>query len=284
MRRHANLQRRAALGGIRCSAWVRRAVIAHVLDDFIAHAWRRRSGHRQRGGVAQFVARLLQEEVVGAKVVAPQADTVRLVNHKEVQPGMAQRAQELALAQPFWRGIDQFILPLRDAGHAFGNLIIGQRAVNEGGAGTRRSRQTLHLVLHKCNQRANDERTARQHKRRQLVAERLARARGHDGQDRLATQHCRHRIRLSIAQRGEAKVARRLKRYASLLVPRDGHRIGAVNVTVDGGAVHVCTRGQRRVGGEQLRQVCKVQLPAPFALQAHGRCALAATQRLKQYR
>ncbi len=112
----------------RCAGCTARSVcgfVTHILGNFIAHARWRGGRHRQRGWVAQLLARLLQEEIVRTKVMPPQTHAVGLVNHKEVQPGTAQRAQKLTLAQSLRCCINQLVLPLCHASHAFGHLGIG---------------------------------------------------------------------------------------------------------------------------------------------------------------
>ena len=194
-------QHARALGGFLAGR-----VAADVIDNFVAHAGRGGGGHRQRGRVAKRVARLLDKEIVGPEIVAPQADTVGFVHHKEGQPGAAQGGEKRALAQPFGRGIDELVIAAGDACQPRFDLLFGERAVDKGGLASGRGGQAVHLVFHQRDQRADDERGLGQDERGQLIAERFARAGGHDRQDRFVAQDGRHDLGLAFTQLGKTKV------------------------------------------------------------------------------
>ena len=95
-------------------------LIANVIDNFVANARRCCRRHCQCGGGAQFQPRFLNKEIIGPEIVTPEADTVRFVDDKEINPGAAKGAQELPLTQPFGRRVDQLVTARRNGLHALG--------------------------------------------------------------------------------------------------------------------------------------------------------------------
>ena len=72
--------------------------VANVIEDFVADARRCGRGHGQGGRRVQLQSRLLDKEIVGAKIMTPQTNTVRLVDHKEIDATLAQCTEKLTLA------------------------------------------------------------------------------------------------------------------------------------------------------------------------------------------
>ena len=66
--------------------------------------------------------------------------------------------------------------------------------------------ELVHLVLHERDERRDDERRARQHQRRELEAERLAGARGHDGEEIPPRERRPHDLFLARAEGPVAEV------------------------------------------------------------------------------
>ena len=67
-------------------------------------------------------------------------------------------------------------------------------------------RQSVDLVLHQGDQRRDDQRQARQHQGRQLVAERFAAAGGKDGRRRFAGQQVPDHLALPRFEVGKAEI------------------------------------------------------------------------------
>ena len=134
-------------------------------------------------------------EVVGAEVVPPLRDAVRLVDHEQADPGAADAVQEPGRREPLGRDVEQARPP--------GHRAVHRRPVRRGvllrvdqrDLARRDALERLDLVLHQRHQRRDHQRQVRAHQRRQLVAERLARAGRH------------HDHHVAVRQRGLARLA-----------------------------------------------------------------------------
>ena len=124
---------------------------------------------------------LAKVPVVGTKLVAPLGNAVGLVHGNQAQVHALQKAPKPRNRQPF-RGNVQDLHP------SAGGLGLGQLnrrcregTVDESGADAV-GVQRVHLVFHQGNQGRHDQGDARQANGGQLVAQRLATARGHQRQ------------------------------------------------------------------------------------------------------
>ena len=126
-----------------------------------------------------------QIAVVGAEIVAPLADAMHLVDDDlaELQP-VERRLQSL--------GAEQLGREVEELQGAVLDLLPDPRplapidAAMHGRSGDTQEPELGHLVVHERDQRRDDQGEARLHHRRQLVAEALAAAGGHHGQEVLA--------------------------------------------------------------------------------------------------
>jgi hypothetical protein len=152
--------------------------------------------------IAQPLAEPSQASVVGAEVVSPFADAMRLVHRQQLDPRAADRVQKPLVPQPLGRHVDQIEFAsgqLLQAGLLFGQR---QRTVDARGADAQRG-QAVDLVLHQGDQRRDDQRDALAGDRGQLVAETLAPAGRHDAQAVVAGQHGGNHFALPFAERGQ---------------------------------------------------------------------------------
>lgn len=141
----------------------------------------------------------------GAEVVAPLRDAVRLVHGQQAHgPAGFEQRLEAGIRQAFGRGE-------HDARAAVGHGRLGrarflgvQRAVQLHGRYAALA-QRIALVAHERDQRRHHHRAAREQQRGQLVAQRLAGTRGHDGQRVLAAQHAVDHIALARTQGAQAE-------------------------------------------------------------------------------
>ncbi len=127
---------------------------------------------------AQLVDEFPDAMVIRPEVMAPLADAVRLVDHEEGGTPPQDRLAELPGAQPLGRDVEQLQLAGEPAPDHLPPVCRREGAVEE----RRRdatSLEGIHLVLHQRDEWRNDERQARPHDRRKLVAEGLAGAGGH---------------------------------------------------------------------------------------------------------
>ena len=154
-----------------------------------------------------------QAQVVGAEVVAPLRDAVRLVDREQVDAPLRERLEEDVRAEALRRAVDD---PRRPAA----NLLEGPpRRLGAHPRGDHRHRVTgcgepLPLVVHQRDQRADDDRQVLAGQPRQLVAEALAAAGGHHDQRVAALQRGFHRLALTWPEGGEAELAEQLDRRA----------------------------------------------------------------------
>ena len=106
---------------------------------------------------------------------------MRLVYGEAGYLALVEQHQRLRAQQRLGGQVEQLDLP---SAHALGRGLIGavvQRAVQKDGRHVEEA-QGVHLILHERNQRRHDNRQSVQQQRRQLIAERLAAARGQNGQ------------------------------------------------------------------------------------------------------
>ncbi len=124
--------------------------------------------------------RIGEPEVVGPEVVAPLRDAVRLVDHEQPDPRVADALEEPGRREPLGSDVEQPQVTARGAVQRLavrGGVLLG---VDEADIAGRDPLDRLHLVLHQRHERRDHDRQVGPHQRRQLVAERLARAGRHD--------------------------------------------------------------------------------------------------------
>ena len=130
---------------------------------------------------------------------------MRLVDHEQPDVGAAQALEEPGRGEPLRRDVEQ--------PHVAGHRLLDRAPVGRGvalrvderDAPRRDALERLDLVLHQRDQRRDDERQVGPHQRRQLVAERLARARRHHHEHVAARERGRDRLRLAAAEGREAE-------------------------------------------------------------------------------
>ena len=139
-------------------------------------------GQRQDRRGAQQVQMLAEHAVVGAEIVAPLRDAVRLVDGDERRLALAQHLGKAGDAQPLRRDEEklQAAVQVVDAGLA--RALAIQSGVNARDLQTA-CRELGGLIFHERDERADDQRGAAARDGRQLVAERFARAGRHHQQD-----------------------------------------------------------------------------------------------------
>ncbi len=161
-------------------------------------------GQRQPRHVGMVVEQWAQLAIVGAEVVAPFADAMRLVDRDQRQPRMLGQ-----LAEPFGRrafGSDIEQVELAGAEPLDRRLAVAVRRGQRSGADPDRLGRA-DLVVHQRDQRRDHQRGAVADQRRELVAQRLARAGRHHRKRGLARDHSRDDLLLNAAKRVEAERA-----------------------------------------------------------------------------
>ena len=150
-------------------------------------------------------------QIARAKILSPLADAVRLIDHHLRNIRLHGKIQKAARQQPFRRNIDDLV-------HTLPGIV--QRAhilsLRERGIEIRRTHAVLQksadLIAHERNKRRDDQRDPRQHQRRNLIAQRLTRARRHDGHHIAARQDRRYNTFLS---RTKAVIAEHIRKRLS---------------------------------------------------------------------
>ena len=151
-------------------------------------------------GAAQFA----DAQVVGAEIMAPLADAMRLVHGDHRHADAAQHAHGRPRGQPFGRHIQQLQLAalqrLPDGIRLFRSVARGQRT-----RGHPRLLQRAHLVAHQRDQRRDHHSNPVAHQRRQLETQGFTATRGHDGQHVFTVRHGVHDLFLPGAESVKAE-------------------------------------------------------------------------------
>ena len=164
----------------------------------------------------------------------------------------AQRVRRALQRQPLGRDVEELQAPVREVARrrATARPRRGLRVQRAGRDA--RGRSAAHLVAHQRDERRDDDGEARPAQRRQLVAERLAAARGHQGEARAAGGHVRHDLRLPGRKSGKPKTSCRTRRAGRpLMPPRPAMRQA---------------QGRTRISARRLgRAGCRAAAPRPPA-------------------
>ena len=145
------------------------------------HPPRGRGRERGQGRVRKHLAQPRQFQIIRPKIMSPLRNAVRLVNGEKRQLAPLQQSHELRHAQAFRRNIHQVQIAGQQPRPRPFALGHGTCAVESHGLEPR-GRGRIHLVFHQGNQRADHHAHPVHQPRRQLIAQRLAPARGHDGE------------------------------------------------------------------------------------------------------
>jgi hypothetical protein len=205
----AGHHREAQVRAVEAGGHPDRVAEAEPRHDVGGHLGRRRRGRRHDRLRPEPARRVGEAKVVGPEVVAPLGDAVRLVDDEQAQAHVAQRLEEPRRREALGRDVQQPQLARSGAldGGAVGGRILLR--VDERRAAGRDAPERLDLILHERHQRGDHERQVFAHEGGQLVAERLARAGGHDDEDvarRARAGHGGDRLGLAAAELLEAEV------------------------------------------------------------------------------
>ena len=203
-------------------------------DDVPGDAAGGRRRQRDRRRRAQPRADVRQPQVVRPEVVAPLRQAVRLVDRQPADAGSLDRLQEPAAREPLRRDVQQADLAAADAGQRLGDRLAGHARGDHLDAVQAARAERGVLVLHQRDQRRDDQRQLPVDQRRQLVAERFARAGGHDREHVAAGQRGLARLALARPEVGEPEPAAQLvgqiggRRAHRTIVPEGSGASGAV--------------------------------------------------------
>ena len=145
-------------------------------------------GKGNAGNSRESHANRLELSVFLSKFVPPFGDAVRLIDSYEADGLSVEVRAEALHGQSFRCDVEYLDAPGRDRLVYVLVLFIEQAAVDECGRDAVRV-EIVHLILHKGDERRNDESQPVEYHRRQLVADGLARARGHEHEAMVIAEH-----------------------------------------------------------------------------------------------
>ena len=205
-------------------------------DDFVAHDRRRggRAGEHARLGQARQHA--VDLHVLGAKVVTPLTDAVRLVDGHERAIHLRQERLKAREGEPLGRHVHELVGAARETRDAPPELLGRERRGQERG-GDAAPFERRHLIVHERDQRRHHDGGAAEQEGRELIDEALAAARGGHEQQAPVAQQCFDRAPLpaakavipETAQRrvqcifGDARAAGRRSALGDISDRGDGH-------------------------------------------------------------
>lgn len=176
---------------------------AELVLDVLAHVRRRRGRGGQHRRAAEILERLAQGEVGRAEVVAPLRHAVGLVDHEarhaDAAGALAQERAEVGVADAL--GGDQHQLAAGRAQKLLGLALLLDRERRIEPAHIDAALDHLvDLVFDERDQRRHHHGETLEDQRGELVEQRFAAARGHDGEDVLTGEDMAERLALAGAQ------------------------------------------------------------------------------------
>jgi hypothetical protein len=151
-------------------------------EDLVPHDRRRSGGAGHHACIGQVRDEVAQLQVVGAEVVSPFRDAVRLVDGHERTVDLAHERAEAREGEALRGDIGDLELAAGQRRHAPADLLAVQRGRQEGGVDAARG-ECGDLIVHERDQRRHDEGGPLEHGRRELVDQRLPAAGGGDQEE-----------------------------------------------------------------------------------------------------
>ncbi len=199
-----------------------------VLDDVGAHPLGRGGGEGHERHLGQDGAELGQLAELGAEIMAPFGDAVRLVDGEARHVPVFQVFLPALEHEPFGRGVEELVFALMQAAQAGAGF---RRA--KGGVEKRRGHaaggELVHLVLHQRDERRHDDGEAGPHEGGELEAKGFAAAGRQEGEHIPPGERCLADLALERTKGGVTEGG--LERFE-----QGGH----------GGTRHASTRGRQR--------------------------------------
>ena len=175
----------ADVGAVEAGDEDRRIGEVEPLSDVLARLVVGGRGQRDERNAGEEPGKAPELHVLRPEVVSPLADAVRLVDGEQGDGHRVQQVEEAVEHQALGRDVEQVQLAGAKRGDDAGRLGSRERRVQVGGSDTVRA-QRIDLVLHERDEGRDDDRGSLAEQRRDLEAERLAAAGGHE-HERAAT-------------------------------------------------------------------------------------------------
>ncbi len=169
------------------------------VHDLVAGLLVGRGGEGDARHVGELLVQHRQLDVLGPEVVAPLRYAVGLVDGEQGDVRILEQVQAALRHQPFRRHVHQVDLAGAHQALDAVRFLVGLGRVEEGGAHAHLG-QCVDLVLHQRDQRRDHHAHAVADQRRDLVAQRLAAAGGHQYQRVAARAHVFHNLGLLAAE------------------------------------------------------------------------------------
>jgi hypothetical protein len=243
-----------------------RVAQSEALGDLGGHPRRggRGGGHHRR--TVEVGDRAMQAQIVGAEVMAPLGHAVRLVDDEQDDATRGQRSAKAGRGKALGRREHEPGPPGADVAQGI-DVVPVRHARREHHGPNALGLHAAQLIGHQRDQRADDDDQAASGQRRQLVAQRLAPAGGHDHEAVASGQRRLDAFALAGPERGEAEAGQQLlgrgRRAGRLGIGGGGSDAGEQLVGIGarvgllpglGKLAGLAGRGRGRRGLEQLTQ------------------------------
>ncbi len=166
-------------------------------DDVVGDPRRRGRGQRDRRARPDARRGIRKREVVGAEIMAPLRDAMGLIDHEQADAQLGDCLRERRRAEALGRDVQQTYLATADPSERLRVIGVAALGVDHGDLAGRHALQRRHLILHQRDQRRDDDGQVIAQQRRQLIADRLARARRHHDQRVAVGERSRNRLGLA---------------------------------------------------------------------------------------
>ena len=159
-------------------------------------------GQRETADIGKRIHQRFEQAVIGAEIMPPFADAMRLVDREQAELRVREQLAEMARGGALGGDVEQVERARPEPFDRLRTVLIdaGQRRRADphrfGGA---------ELIVHQRDQRRDDDACPLQHRRGQLIAERLARAGRHHRKRPLPREHAIDHLCLHPAEAGEAE-------------------------------------------------------------------------------
>ena len=170
-----------------------------LLGDVVAHSLRCGGGVGVKTGFGKMLFEFRQTAILRAKIMAPMADAMGLVDGESMNLDLLGQLQEMRHEQAFRRDEEQLIAAGEELRFGVMHRVGGHAAVKRA-CRIAALAQAVDLIFHQRDQRRNHNVGTLGHGRGNLVAQRLAAAGGHNDQRVAVIQFSADRLLLQRPQ------------------------------------------------------------------------------------
>ena len=168
-------------------------------DDFFAGAFVGGGGQGDARYMGEHLGQLAQLQVLRTEIMPPLRHTVRFVDRKQGDVQALQKGHHARLNQTLWRQVEHFDFATADPVGQVA-LLIGAQCRVQGGGGDAQFFERGDLIVHQGDQRRDHHRQTVTQQRRDLEAQGLAAAGGHQHQSVATTGHALNNVTLTATE------------------------------------------------------------------------------------